>query len=168
MARNIIVWKNWWGNLGINGPIVILFSRIATDGHFSSSDLTELFTWNSPSFPMAGTPPPHHYQKSDAQRPLLPLTDRDSGHYQPPSHCLNGWLRLLSAGVAGFWLEEEERGKGSSGAERKTALHFQQFCSQGRNGCTRSYVRHAVSLIFSCALGNLLAFAGEIDWKWTV
>lgn len=109
----------------------------------------------------------HHHQKSDTQTPVLSLTDRDSGHYQPPSHCLNGWLRLLSAGVAGFWLEEEEEvkggEKGSSGAERKTALHFQQFCSQGRNGCTQSYVRHAVSLIFCRALGNLLAFVGEID-----
>lgn len=141
----------------------MFFLRIATDGHFSFSDLTELSTGNSLSFPMAGTPHPHHHQKSDAQTPLLSLTDRDSGHYQPPLHCLNGWLRLLSAGVAGFWLEEEEGEKGSSGAERKTALHFQQFCSQGRNGCTHSYVKHAVSLISSCALGNLLAFAGEID-----
>lgn len=152
----------------MNGPIVIFFLRMATDSHFSSRDLTELSAWNSLSFPMAGTLHPHHDQKSDAQTPLLSLTDRDSGHYQPPSHCLNGWLRLLSAGVAGFWLEEEEGEKGSSGAERKTALHFQQFCSQGRNGCIQSYVRHAAILILSPALGNLVAFAEEIDWKWTV
>lgn len=107
-------------------------------------------------------PPP---TSKKCRTPELSPTDRDSSHYQSSSHCLNGWLRLLSAGVAGFWLKggEEEGEKGNSGAERKTASHFQQFCSQGRNACTQSYVRHAASLIFSRALGNLPAFAGEID-----
>ena len=36
---------------------------------------------------------------------LFSLTERDSGHYQLPWHCLNSRSRLLSGGVVGFWME---------------------------------------------------------------
>lgn len=54
---------------------------------------------------ISSAPTDQYHNKATHRHYLLPLSDRDSGHYQLPELSLNSWSRLLSAGVVGFWLE---------------------------------------------------------------
>lgn len=109
---------------------------------------------------MASAPADQYHNKVTHRHYLLLLTDRDSGHYQLPKHCLNSWSRLLSGGVVGFWLEGKEKFQTTKKmGERHTVPHFQYICSQGRNRCSQSYMRHAVSHIFSKVLTDLPVFS---------
>lgn len=72
---------------------------------------------------MALAPTDQYHNKVTHRHYLLLLTDRDSGHYQLPEHCLNSRSRLLSVGVAGFWLEGKKEFQKTEKAEEDTRFY---------------------------------------------
>lgn len=107
---------------------------------------------------MASSPTGHYHNKVTRRHYLLLPTDRDSGHYQLPLHCLS---RLLSGGVVGFRLEGKRNFRQRESGEKDTRFYTFNRCSQGRNCCSQSYMRHAVGLIFSRVVTDLPVLTGK-------